>query len=512
MSFMMMDVERVFRSGDMEGFGCYGMSQGKNVVPYLPMDLAERYDEKESIPFSQALGEAIIVFTQFLSHIHMGEAKWGDICWDDQTFKFFLEMRVDSAWREAEAVNAKLGSFRAVMYGEDIQIAAYDVTGKYLPSRMEFPKQYSKTMPEVGILIASDMILDEDFGELVKGYAASPNRDDFFRIYFYLKEHHGYQQYELKYDRVTAAPFKNANSLLKIYTAGASICEEEPQIKEVNIKQFDQSSLNKDYLNLIPKLGDEFVFPAKLINLANAFADGDIKSVLLHGPAGTGKTMSCKLIAEKTGLPLMDTINCTENLDEFVLGKYIPEGDHIIFKESYVTKAIREGGAVVFEEINFAKPQYLSFLNSLLDDNGFVRLDNGEVVKRHPNFRFMATMNVGYFGTRELNQALYNRFQAIVEIKDLSDEAIKKMLTERVPECAGFIDNALELYHQIKDKIHREELDVVISPRNLENWMRLCKYEPVEDAAEKTIIPIAKGDRDMETDLRLMIKQCINRG
>lgn len=37
---------------------------------------------------------------------------------------------------------------------------------------------------------------------------------------------------------------------------------------------------------------------------------------------------------------------------EFVLGKYIPQDDKIIFKESYVTKAIREGGAVVFEEIN----------------------------------------------------------------------------------------------------------------------------------------------------------------
>lgn len=75
-----------------------------------------------------------------------------------------------------------------------------------------------------------------------------------------------------------------------------------------------------------------------------------------------------------------ETINCTENLDEFVLGKFIPQDDKIIFKGSYVTKAIRKGGAVVFEEINFAKPQYLAFLNSLLDDNGFVRLDNGEVV------------------------------------------------------------------------------------------------------------------------------------
>lgn len=57
----------------------------------------------------------------------------------------------------------------------------------------------------------------------------------------------------------------------------------------------------------------------------------------------------------------METVNCTENLDEFVLGKYIPDGEKIVFKESYVTKAVREGGAVVFEEINFAKPHILLF-------------------------------------------------------------------------------------------------------------------------------------------------------
>lgn len=84
--------------------------------------------------------------------------------------------------------------------------------------------------------------------------------------------------------------------------------------------------------------------------------------------------------------------------------------------------------AVLFEEINFAKPQYLAFLNSLLDDNGFVRLDNGEVIKRHKNFRFFAKMNIGYFGTKELNKSLY---------------------------------------------IEVEELDVVISTRNLENGQSL---------------------------------------
>ena len=198
----------------------------------------------------------------------------------------------------------------------------------------------------------------------------------------------------------------------------------------------------------------------------------------------------------------METIHCTENLDEFVLGKYIPQDDKIIFRESFVTRAIRDGGAVVFEEINFAKPQYLAFLNSLLDDNGFVRLDNGDVVRRHPNFRFFATMNLGYFGTKELNQALYNRFNGIVEIAALSDEAIKRMLTARVPESKPMVDKILGVYHKLKKKIESEELDVVISPRNLENWARLAKYDGYIKAAEKTIIPVAKCDRTLEDTIR----------
>ena len=185
-----------------------------------------------------------------------------------------------------------------------------------------------------------------------------------------------------------------------------------------------------------------------------------------------------------------------------MLGKYIPQEDRIVFRESYVTKAIREGGAVVFEEINFAKPQYLSFLNSLLDDNGFVRLDNGEIVRRHANFRFFATMNIGYFGTKELNQALYNRFNAIIEIAALSDEAISRMLAARVPECAPFISKMLGVYHKVKKKVEAEELDVVISPRNLENWARLAKYDGYISAAEKTILPVAKCDRALEDTIR----------
>ena len=45
-------------------------------------------------------------------------------------------------------------------------------------------------------------------------------------------------------------------------------------------------------------------------------------------------------------------------------------------------------------------------------------------------------------------------------------------------------------------------MDVVISPRNLENWARLAKYEGYIVAAEKSIVPIAKCDRILEQAIR----------
>ena len=64
------------------------------------------------------------------------------------------------------------------------------------------------------------------------------------------------------------------------------------------------------------------------------------------------------------------------------------------------------------------------------------------------------------------------------------------------------IKKIISVYHKIQKKIEAEELDVVISPRNLENWARLAKYEGYMLAAEKSIIPIAKCDRILEQAIR----------
>lgn len=452
----------------------------------------------------QPIGEAVILFATMLSSIMNGEG-FGDYYTNEDRSAFYLDIEMPEDYRMNGVVEPQIHYYRAVVENDRIALSAFDGSGRWIDGDMEHLHPLYKLLPAFCVLLAREMETSADFRTLMDEFLDNPAADTFVNIHEDFYQAHKMDEYQVEYVALPAIDRASYRSFSSSYQVIKDNKAEIAAPKEVPIVPFPPEAFNAEQQTLIPHLSSEFVLPKNLTSICSAVSSGDMLAVLFHGPAGTGKTMSCKLVAQAIGLPIMETINCTENLDEFVLGKYIPEDEKILFKESYVTKAIRDGGAVVFEEINFAKPQHLAFLNSLLDDNGFVRLDNGEVVRRNPNFRFFATMNLGYFGTKELNQALYNRFNGVVEIAALADEAIARMLTARVPECKPMVDKILGVYHKLKKKIESEELDVVISPRNLENWARLAKYEGYITAAEKTIIPIAKCDRVLENTIRSIL-------
>ena len=449
----------------------------------------------------QPIGEAVILFASMLQAIAKGNT-FGDFLISDDKKSVYLEFTVPEDYRVSGVVDRRIYKYRVLSEAMDIKLAAYDENGVLLPGNMEHLHPLYKLLPSFMVLLGREIDENTEYRTIMNNFVDGPAVDVFVNLHEDFYQNHKMDEYEVEYKDLPDVNTNGWHSWAESYAVIRENKAAAEEKTETPIRRFPENLFTYEQKILIPNLSSEFVLPENLISVCNAVSSGDLLAVLFHGPAGTGKTISCKLVAQSIGLPIMETINCTENLDEFVLGKYIPQDDKIIFKESYVTKAIRDGGAVVFEEINFAKPQYLAFLNSLLDDNGFVRLDNGEVVKRNPNFRFFATMNMGYFGTKDLNQALYNRFSAIIEVAALSDEAITLMLTTRVPECAPMAGKILGVYHKIKKKIEAEELDVVISPRNLENWARLAKYDGYIKAAEKTIIPIAKCDRALEDTIR----------
>lgn len=461
---IILDTMSSFRKNNRSVLGDYG-----NHLDPIP---GIKFYDKD-LYLNQVVGDAIALFRAYYDRISTMITPEGELYLTfslDEDEKFFLQGP------------SNIEDYCVTINKDYILVGAYDEDGKFIRCNRNAISSLKLFMPAIVGLLAADDMEDGVVKTALSDFLRKGDKVSFNELYgrFYCK--HIAKDYIIKYadNRIAMA------SLPK---------KEEPT-------KFDDS-----LCELIPQLSrDEFELPKRLSKISRAVQKGDVRTLLFHGPAGTGKTMACKLLAREIQFPLMATINCTENLDEFILGKYIPVGSEIIFQESEVTRAIREGGIVVFEEINFAKPQYLAFLNSLLDDNGFVRLDNGVIVKRHPLFRFFATMNMGYFGTKELNQALYNRFNAIVEIPTLSEEDIKRMLLKRVPSCRAYVKKLLGTYKKIRNLIEKQELDIVISPRNLENWARLAKYEGYLMSAEATIIPIAKEDKDLAEAIRSIVQ------
>jgi len=494
---------KITRINGKEIYKGFGFKHHSDVTQYYVHPNNQSADGTTAL--CQPIGESVVLFSVLLLSIINDKEPFGDYYYNDDKSRFYLKFAVPEDWHSAGIIDKDISCYKVYQDDSGILIGAYDKDNSWIYDKIEPLTKLYKLLPCFLILLAREMETNEDFALLVNNFIESPAADVFVNINEDFYQNHKLEEYNLDYCQ---PPYFDASKYISCFSSHEAVRENMKSIQEkqeLAIVKFSPDSFLPEYLDSIPELGEEFELQKELYSLCNAVQSSDCRAVLFHGPAGTGKTIACKLVCQAISLPIMATVNCTENLDEYILGKYIPQGAKIIFMESFVTKAIRYGGAVVFEEINFAKPQYLAFLNSLLDDNGFVRLDSGDIVKRHPNFRFFATMNLGYFGTKELNQALFNRFNAVIELAALSDNSIRKMLSVRVPECIPFIDKMIGVYHKLKKKIESEELEVVVSPRNLENWARLARHEGFLRAAEKTIIPIAKNDRAMEAAIKGII-------
>lgn len=148
--------------------------------------------------------------------------------------------------------------------------------------------------------------------------------------------------------------------------------------------------------------------------------------VMLVGPAGCGKTTIGEAVAAELELPIYitSTINDVHELHGFIDGRGV-------YHRTAFREAFEHGGVWVADEIDAWDAAALLAANSALA-NGLVTFpDAPEPMKRHPNFRMIATANTFgtgadrvYIGRNELDAASLDRFAVIEVDYDLDIERI----------------------------------------------------------------------------------------
>lgn len=156
------------------------------------------------------------------------------------------------------------------------------------------------------------------------------------------------------------------------------------------------------------------------------------ENLLLTGPKATGKNVLAENLAAAFLRPCWNISLCVNTDAASLIGADTFRNGEVIYQEGPVCRCARTGGFGILDEINMAKNEALAVLHEALDHRRSIDVAGYERIELHPMTRFIATMNYGYAGTRELNEALASRF-VVIQMPPISAVNLQKLLKQEFP-------------------------------------------------------------------------------
>jgi MoxR-like ATPase len=217
---------------------------------------------------------------------------------------------------------------------------------------------------------------------------------------------------------------------------------------------------------------------------------------ILVGPRGTGKTTAVRRAARELGRPLFAVQGHSDLSIEDLRGCPGLKDGSSTFIPGPVVRAVREGGLLLFDEVNLVRPGVVAWLNNVLDTEGLLSVpETGEAVSVHPQFLACFCYNEGYAGTREPNEAFKDRCRVIF-CDYWPKERELHLLRAVLPGVAG-IDarRMIEVAHAVRGARRNGAVDFDFSIRTLRQW-GLDAYERTMDLLEsfKAVVLPKVGD------------------
>lgn len=242
-------------------------------------------------------------------------------------------------------------------------------------------------------------------------------------------------------------------------------------------------SVNQNYRFNADNLRDMLVF------IANNDGDG----LFLSGPTGCGKTSLILETAGRLNWPVRrinahSRMELHEIVGSMALVPVKGGGTSTVFRYGPLAQAMKEGSLFILDEMDTLDPAVANGLNAVLEGNPLVIADNGgEVVKAHPNFRFIATGNTAgmgddsgaYAATQQQNLAFLDRFWIVTV--GYPDESVEQSILEAMFSDtieAGIRNKMIKVANLVREQFvgtgnSGATLSITFSTRTLIRWSNM---------------------------------------
>lgn len=192
--------------------------------------------------------------------------------------------------------------------------------------------------------------------------------------------------------------------------------------------------------------------------------------VIVSGPSGSSKTFAARHALGRLGLPQY-TVECSgaTTTEDLIARPWTNGEGRLVWVEQALTRAARQGGAVLLDEFDLVDPRVLGRLHSILDCDPRLRLPSGEEFQAHDDFVVVACCNGlrrdtgGAYSVQSISSALLGR--AVFVSSDYMTQSDEVRLYTAQGYAAVDAERVYKQLSGLRDLFKRGLLSIPPSPR-----------------------------------------------
>ena len=157
------------------------------------------------------------------------------------------------------------------------------------------------------------------------------------------------------------------------------------------------------------------------------------ENLLLTGSKATGKNVLAENLAYVFNRPSYNISFHVNTNSSDLIGTDTFVDNQVQLRKGSIYLCAEYGGFGILDEVNMAKNDAVSVLHATLDYRRSIDVPGYDKISLHPAARFIGTMNYGYAGTKELNEALVSRFM-VIDMPSQNEETLHKIFEQFFPD------------------------------------------------------------------------------